>query len=135
MVYVCTVYRDHCQFELLTTTQYPVSLQLLTYNGFYDANLEWVGLEGVQIVASVNPGGSLGRHQLSTRFTSIVRLCCVDYPDSEQLQAIYGAYLRPVLHHTLRQHPVWGSVSKIHMLAGSMVAIYDRVSTRIRIET
>ena len=105
--------------------------QLLTYDGFYDSNLEWVGLEGVQIVASVNPGGSLGRHQLSTRFTSIVRLCCVDYPDSGQLQAIYGAYLRPVLHHTLRQHPVWGSVSKIHGLAGSMIAIYDRVSARI----
>ena len=126
---------DRYQFELLTTAQRPVLSQLLTYNGFYDGNLEWVGLEGVQIVASVNPGGSLGRHQLSTRFTSIVRLCCVDYPDSEQLQAIYGAYLRPVLHHTLRQHPVWGSVSKIHGLAGSMVAIYDRVSTCIRIES
>lgn len=107
--------------------------QLLTYDGFYDSNLEWVGLEAVQIVASVNPGGSLGRHQLSTRFTSIVRLCCVDYPDSEQLQAIYAAYLRPVLHHTLKQHPVWGSVSKIHGLAGSMIAIYDRVSARIDI--
>ena len=52
-------------------------LQVLTYNGFYDANLEWVGLEGVQIVASMNPGSMLGRHSLSTRFTSVVRICSI----------------------------------------------------------
>ncbi len=51
--------------------------QVLTYRGFYDNNLEWVGLEGVQIVASMNAGSTLGRHQLSTRFTSVVRICCV----------------------------------------------------------
>lgn len=52
--------------------------QVITYNGFYDTNLEWVGLEGVQIVASMNPGSTLGRHTLSTRFTSIIRTCCIE---------------------------------------------------------
>ena len=52
-------------------------IQVLTYNGFYDANQEWVGLEGVQIVASMNPGSILGRHSLSTRFTSVVRICSI----------------------------------------------------------
>ena len=55
----------------------PFVFQVLTYNGFYDSNLEWVGLEGVQIVASMNAGNTLGRHQLSSRFTSVVRICSI----------------------------------------------------------
>lgn len=55
---------------------FPV-LKVVTYNGFYDNNLEWVGLEGVQIVASMNAGTSLGRHKLTPRFTSVVRICCI----------------------------------------------------------
>ena len=60
--------------------QYSLHLfQVLTYNGFYDPNNEWVGLEGVQIVASMNAGGSVGKHELTSRFTSIVRVCCIEY--------------------------------------------------------
>ena len=51
--------------------------QVLTYRGFYDNNLDWVGLEEVQVIASMNAGSTLGRHQLSSRFTSIVRICCI----------------------------------------------------------
>ena len=54
-------------------------LQVLTYNGFYDSNLEFVSLDNVQIVASMNSGNSLGRHKLTSRFTSIVRLCSIGY--------------------------------------------------------
>jgi len=53
--------------------------QVLTYNGFYDSNLEFVSLDNVQIVASMNSGNSLGRHKLTSRFTSIVRLCSIGY--------------------------------------------------------
>lgn len=49
------------------------------------------------------------------------------YPDSDQLQTVYGTYLSPVLHHCLGSHPVWGSTSKIHALAGSMVQVYEQV--------
>jgi P-loop containing dynein motor region len=48
--------------------------QLITYTGFYDDRLEWVGLEKIQIVASMNPATTVGRHPLSTRFTAIVRI-------------------------------------------------------------
>ena len=51
----------------------------MTYQGFYDENLEWVGLENIHIVASMSAGGRLGRHKLTTRFTSIVRLCAIEY--------------------------------------------------------
>ena len=49
------------------------------------------------------------------------------YADNEQLQAIYSAYLKPVLHHTLSSHPVWGAVRNIQTLANTMVTIYEQV--------
>ncbi|KAK7489861.1 hypothetical protein BaRGS_00018883, partial [Batillaria attramentaria] len=108
--------------------------QVVIYNGFYDSNLEWVGLEGVQIVASMNAGTSLGRHKLTSRFTSVVRICNVGYPGREQLQSIYGAYLKPILHRQLSQHPVWGSASKVHALAGSMVQFYEQLRARFTVD-
>lgn len=49
------------------------------------------------------------------------------YPDKEQLQAIYGAYLTPILNRQLGRHPVWGNPAKVYALAGSMVQLYEQV--------
>lgn len=49
------------------------------------------------------------------------------YPERDQLQTIYSAYLEPVLQKNLKNHPVWGSLPKIHQLAGSMVQVYEQV--------
>ena len=49
------------------------------------------------------------------------------YPDTDQLQTVYGTYLLPVLQHSLSSHPVWGSTARIHALAGSMVQVYEQV--------
>jgi dynein heavy chain 2 len=51
---------------------------LITYNGYYDSNLDWVGLEGVLIVGSMAPGSALGRHPVSTRLTSIMRIAYLE---------------------------------------------------------
>lgn len=56
-----------------------IVMQLLTYHGFYDSNLEFVGLENVQIVASMTSGSGLGRHKLTTRFSSIVRIASMGF--------------------------------------------------------
>ncbi|XP_038617598.1 cytoplasmic dynein 2 heavy chain 1 [Tachyglossus aculeatus] len=117
-----------------TSTLVAFLQQVLTYQGFYDENLEWVGLENIQVVASMSAGGTLGRHKLTTRFTSVVRLCAVDYPEREQLQTIYGAYLEPVLHKNLKDHSLWGSISKIHQLAGSMVQVYEQVRAKFTVD-
>jgi dynein heavy chain 2 len=71
--------------------------QLVTYKGFYDDNLEFVYLERIQIVASMNPSTTVGRHELSPRFTANVRLACVDYPDREELTHVYSQYFKTVL--------------------------------------
>lgn len=65
--------------QFLTTAFEPCfPSQVLTYQGFYDEHLEWVGLENIQIVASMSAGGAVGRHPLTSRFTSIVRICTVE---------------------------------------------------------
>ena len=48
--------------------------QLVTYGGFYDKALDFVRLQNVHIVASMNPSTTLGRYPLNTRFTANVRL-------------------------------------------------------------
>ncbi|NXI65822.1 DYHC2 protein, partial [Anseranas semipalmata] len=117
-----------------TSTLVAFLQQVLTYQGFYDENLEWVGLENIQIVASMTAGGTLGRNKLTSRFTSIVRLCAVDYPERDQLQTIYSAYLEPVLQKNLKNHPIWGSLPKIHQLAGSMVQVYEQVRAKFTVD-
>ncbi|XP_069664408.1 cytoplasmic dynein 2 heavy chain 1 isoform X2 [Haliaeetus albicilla] len=117
-----------------TSTLVAFLQQVLTYQGFYDENLEWVGLENIQIVASMSAGGTLGRHKLTSRFTSIVRVCAIDYPERDQLQTIYSAYLEPVLQKNLKNHPVWGSLPKIHQLAGSMVQVYEQVRAKFTVD-
>lgn len=47
--------------------------QLLTFNGFYDENLEFLRIQKIQIVCSMNAATTVGRHPLSTRFTAVVR--------------------------------------------------------------
>ncbi|KAG7470921.1 hypothetical protein MATL_G00119020 [Megalops atlanticus] len=108
--------------------------QVLTYHGFYDENLEWVGLENIQIVASMSAGGAVGRHVLTSRFTSIVRICTIDYPDREQLQTIYSAYLQPVLQRSLGDQSTWSSAGKVHQLAGSLVQVYEQVKAKFTVD-
>uniref|UniRef100_A0A8C9YLX3 Dynein cytoplasmic 2 heavy chain 1 n=1 Tax=Sander lucioperca TaxID=283035 RepID=A0A8C9YLX3_SANLU len=100
--------------------------QVLTYKGFYDENLDWVSLENIQVVASMSTGGAVGSHLLTSRFSSIVRICTIDYPDREQLQTIYSAYLQPVLQHSLGSQASWASTGKTHQLAGSLVQLYEQ---------
>ncbi|XP_055023019.1 cytoplasmic dynein 2 heavy chain 1 [Boleophthalmus pectinirostris] len=108
--------------------------QVLTYKGFYDENLEWVSLENIQIVASMSTGSAVGSHSLTTRFSSIVRICTIDYPDREQLQTIYSAYLQPVLQHSLGSQAEWASTGRIHQLAGSLVQLYEQVKVKFTVD-
>ncbi|XP_038123892.1 cytoplasmic dynein 2 heavy chain 1 [Cyprinodon tularosa] len=108
--------------------------QILTYKGFYDENLDWVSLENIQVVASMSTGGAVGTHSLSSRFSSIVRVCTIDYPDREQLQTIYSAYLQPVLHHSLGNQAAWASTGKTHQLAGSLVQVYEQVKLKFTVD-
>lgn len=104
--------------------------QAINYNGFYDDSLEWIGLSNVQIISSMNPSTTLGRSELSTRFSSVVRVVYVDHTEREQLQDVYNAYLTPVMQERLPDDPEWSSPKNIMRLAGSMLAVYEQVRDR-----
>eukprot|EP00056_Hartaetosiga_gracilis_P017754 m.8317 g.8317 ORF g.8317 m.8317 type:complete len:4146 (-) comp6080_c0_seq1:66-12503(-) len=103
--------------------------QLISYHGFYDQNLEWVRIEGIQIVASMNPSSTLGRHTLTSRFSSTVKMLYVDYPEDSQLQEVYSNMLQPLLQVKVRGGGggQFSSPQNITRLAQSMVSVYSYV--------
>ncbi len=105
--------------------------QLLTYQGFYDDNLEFVTVEKVQIIASMNPSTTVGRHELSTRFTAIVNVLYMDYPADEELKKIYCIYLRNILtlssQHVAPVPAERADEKVIQRICVTMVVVYKRV--------
>lgn len=104
--------------------------QLITYNGFYDDSLEFIKLENIQIIGSMNPNITIGRHKLPSRFTSIVRIFSISYPTDDQLKLIYSTYLRNIISTSMDKHPKWSSNANIYQLASSMVSIYSQVLSK-----
>jgi hypothetical protein len=43
------------------------------------------------------PANSIGRNQLTQRFTAIVRILNVSYPNNEELVSIYTEYFKALL--------------------------------------
>ena len=71
--------------------------QIVCYKGFYDENLEFVYLERIQIVASMNPSSTIGRHKISTRFTANVRIYFMSYPGDNELEPVYRDFMGTIL--------------------------------------
>lgn len=101
--------------------------QIVTYNGFYDKKLDWIGFESITVVTSMSPSTTLGRTPLSSRFSSVVRVLYLDYSDKDELQAVYNAYLTPVLAEGISGSSEWRSAKHTARLAGSMVTVYTEL--------
>ncbi|KAJ1472380.1 P-loop containing dynein motor region D4-domain-containing protein, partial [Baffinella frigidus] len=112
---------------------YQVMPQLVLYQGFYD-NLEWMGIEKVQIVCSMNPSTTVGRHQLTTRFTAILRIASITYPARETLQQVYSAYLSAVLCSRLPKHPDWGPRKTADKLASTLLDFFEGLKERFSVD-
>mmetsp|Transcript_41826 Transcript_41826/g.82044 ORF Transcript_41826/g.82044 Transcript_41826/m.82044 type:complete len:4055 (+) Transcript_41826:307-12471(+) len=102
--------------------------QLVSYKGFHDDNLDWISIENVQIVASMNPATSVGRSVLSTRFTATVHIVYMSYPDHDQLESIYTAYVKAVFSLTPKMldasQKTDGNVRKI---TSAMITVYEKL--------
>jgi dynein heavy chain 2 len=108
--------------------------QLILYHGVFNEDLEWVSIEGIQIVASMNPSGTAGRYPLSSRFTSIVRICFMDYNDRDSLIHIYKILITPILEHYLSGHEIWSLPKNLSKLASTFVDIYDEISKKFTVD-
>ena len=100
---------------------------LLIYHGFYDSNLEWVGIENIQIICTMNPSSTIGRHKLSTRFSSVIRQLYISYTDQEQLNVIYRILLQPILQFCLPSHQIWSVPKNFQRLSITLVNVFIQV--------
>eukprot|EP00899_Mesostigma_viride_P029629 jgi/Mesvir1/9851/Mv22388-RA.1 len=106
--------------------------QLITYNGFYDDNREFIGLQRIQIAASMNPATSVGRHHLTSRFTAVLGLAYMTYASREELEHVYSSMITAVLANnaSTQGHPTWGGAGgsgNIKRLAACMLDVYDQM--------
>ena len=108
--------------------------QLVTYQGFYDKNLDFVGLQNIHIVASMNPSTTVGRYPLSTRFTANVRVAYVGYPDKEELFSIYSALNRVVLSKSCQGSATWDKPEAAQKLAACLAEVYQQVTKKFSVD-
>ena len=108
--------------------------QIITFDGFYNEELEFLKLERIQIVASINAATTVGRHPLSTRFTAIVRICVVDYPETSELVSVYDAFLSTVLQNVQLENKKWLLPSERERLANTIVDIYQKTREKFTVD-
>ena len=109
--------------------------QLITHRGFYDDALEWVSVERVQIVATMNPVTAVGRSQLSARFTATVHVAYITYPDHEALIHIYSAFLGRVVEAApaLLDASFKDGVA-VRKLTTTMVDVYTKIRAKLSVD-
>eukprot|EP00327_Prymnesium_parvum_P015469 CAMPEP_0113281722 /NCGR_PEP_ID=MMETSP0008_2-20120614/28451_1 /TAXON_ID=97485 /ORGANISM="Prymnesium parvum" /LENGTH=3313 /DNA_ID=CAMNT_0000132155 /DNA_START=19 /DNA_END=9960 /DNA_ORIENTATION=- /assembly_acc=CAM_ASM_000153 len=108
--------------------------QLVTYQGFYDKNLDFVGLQNVHVVASMNPSTTVGRYALTTRFTANVRIACVSYPEKEALNSIYSSLLHVVLAKKCAGSAQWDGAAPAKKLAACMIEVFEQVRRKLSVD-
>ncbi|XP_058067024.1 cytoplasmic dynein 2 heavy chain 1 [Anopheles bellator] len=101
-------------------------LQLIHRNGFYCDGVEWIGVSGVQVCASVasldGPAGAL-----SPRFLSACRLVRFGYPTDQDMESIVRSALLPVYNGRLAGT---GAAHRPQLadLVCSIIRVYRRVN-------
>lgn len=102
--------------------------QLITYQGFHDENRDWISIEGVQIVGSMNPATTVGRSVLSTRYTAINNVLFMTYPDHDQLELVYTCFLKGVLSvYPKISDNKWTTDAPVRKLTSTMVEVYEKI--------
>ena len=97
--------------------------QLLTYQGFYDENQEFVGLMNIQIVCSMNPATTVGRHPITTRFTAIAGIAYMSYTPREEMLDVYSTMFEGFTDGTQYANP-----SQRKLLAETVLDVYEQVT-------
>ncbi|CUG87914.1 dynein heavy chain, putative [Bodo saltans] len=105
--------------------------QLVLYQGFYDSDLEWVTVERLQIVGSMNPPGSMGRFPVAPRFIAIVSVLTISYPTKEALQTIYSDFFNIMLQGSAVSGIAGKSAADI---ARAMTTVYETVIKRYTVD-
>jgi dynein heavy chain 2 len=84
--------------------------------------------EKIQIVVSMFPPSSIGRNQLTPRFTAIVKILNIEYPTNEDLILIYIEYFRSLL----RDRKIDENLSKT--FSNFIVDIYSSIKKTFNVD-
>lgn len=98
--------------------------------GFYDQNLDFVQLEHIQFVFSMNNSNTLGTHSLSTRFTARVGIIAIQEPNKQDLSDIYTSYYSIV--SSITSMDKGNKKLLLSKICPSMIAIYEQIKTTFR---
>ena len=103
--------------------------QLLLYNGYFDNDLEWVGIEKVQFVATMGAVISAGRYPVTPRLLSLMSVVTVSEADKNSMMNIYGQLFRALLD--TEPHKSGGrSFDNGRELAAVVATVYDKIKKR-----
>jgi dynein heavy chain 2 len=106
--------------------------QIITYQGYFDENLDFIFLDRIQIIASMNPSSTLGRYEITSRLTGNVKSLYIDYPHTDELSLICNAYLDSILDsETLGNREFKPSVKQ---LSDSVITIYNSVKNSFKVD-
>lgn len=108
--------------------------QIVTYQGFYDDNLEFVHLERIQVISSMNPATTIGRHVLSSRFTANVRIAYMDYPTDSELMQIYTELISQVFSRKAGSKSKSTPSSTDKALASLVIECYKEIRAKFSID-
>ena len=113
--------------------------QILTYKGYYDTNtLEFVGIEGIQIVATLSSSstsGRLSRFSLSSRLTSLLRIASITIPSVQELNQIYHCLIQHVVKASIdptSQPGITDHHRRLNVLASTMVHVWSQLEQTFR---
>lgn len=109
--------------------------QLITHKGFHDDNLEWVRIENVQIIGSMNPATTVGRNELSARFSAITNVLYMNYPKQQELELVYKNFLKAVISLAPKLlDDRWRSDEMQGKLASSMIGVYENMKKKFTVD-
>eukprot|EP00981_Chlorochromonas_danica_P004240 scaffold857_cov152-Ochromonas_danica.AAC.23 len=108
--------------------------QIITFGGFYDEALEFLKLERIQIVASMNAATTVGRHPLSTRFTAVTRIGVLDYPETKELVHVYDRFLNVVLNSVRINDTRWAQSAERERLSSAIVEIFQKTKEKFTVD-
>ena len=76
----------------------------------------------------------MGRHPLSTRFTAVVRIGVVDYPETSELVNVFDSFLSVVLRSVDLGETKWALPSERERLANAIVEVYQKTREKFTVD-
>jgi dynein heavy chain 2 len=80
----------------------------------------------------MNPSSTIGRHQITTRFTANVRIVYMDYAIADELLPVYNSFMKTILSHDRFGKGSMAGSSK--RLSNFLIDLYSNVRSKFSVD-